>query len=80
MSERLLRARLEDSVRRFGQQPATFHSMNRFDFPDMPPLNTEEGGKFIDAVIDAIQGADEIIFDNVQALTTGDQKDVSGTK
>lgn len=75
MSERLLRARLEDAVRRFGQQPATFHPMNRFDFPDMPPLNTEEGGKFIDAVIDAIQGADEIIFDNVQALTAGDQKD-----
>jgi hypothetical protein len=78
MSERLLRARLGDAVRRLGYQPSAFHPLNRFDFPEMPPLNTEEGGAFINVVIDAIGGIDEIIFDNVQALTTGDQREEVG--
>jgi RecA-family ATPase len=75
MSRRLTKKRLADAAGRHGSMPTTFHCLNREDFPDLPPLNTENGQKFIDAVIKAISGADCVIFDNVQALLSGDMKD-----
>jgi hypothetical protein len=75
MSRRLTKKRLADAARRHGSMPPTFHCLNREDFQDLPPLNTENGQKFIDAAIEAISGADCVIFDNVQALLSGDMKD-----
>jgi hypothetical protein len=76
MPKRLLKRRLEDAVHRHGSAPDTFFVLSRDDFPDdMPPLNTEAGQKFVDRFIEAIAGVDFIIFDNIQALLSGDMKD-----
>lgn len=75
MSQRLMRHRLEDAVRRHGGVPETLFIVNREQFPEMPPLNTEAGQQFIDKIIEALGGVDLVIFDNVQSLLTGDMKD-----
>ena len=75
MSRRLLKKRLADAVRRHGATPATFHCLSREDFPELAPLNTEAGQKFIDATIAALGGIDLLQVDNIQALLTGDMKD-----
>jgi hypothetical protein len=41
----------------------------------MPPLNTDEGQKFIDHFIAAIGGVDLVVFDNIQALCVGVMKE-----
>lgn len=41
----------------------------------MAPLNTPDGQRYIDALIKAWGGFDLVIFDNIQALCPGDQKD-----
>jgi hypothetical protein len=75
MSRRLMRRRLEDAVRRSGSRPDTFFLLNREEFPDLPPLNTEEGQDFVNGIIDSLGGVGLVIFDNVQALLVGDMKD-----
>jgi hypothetical protein len=75
MSRRLARKRLIDAARRHGGMPPTFFFLNREDFPDLDPVNTEAGQNFIDGIIDAIGGADLVIFDNVQALLSGDMRE-----
>jgi RecA-family ATPase len=75
MSRRLLKRRLEDGVRRRGITPATFLALSREDFPTMEPLNTEGGQRFFDGVIRDVEGIDLVIFDNIQALLSGDMKD-----
>jgi hypothetical protein len=75
MSRRLARKRLIDAGRRHGGMPPTFFFLNREDYPDLDPLNTEAGRKFIDGIINAIGGADLVIFDNVQALLSGDMRE-----
>ena len=73
MSKRQLKQRLEDAARRAGCTPNTFHALCRDDFPNMEPLDTEAGQRFIDRFIESIGGVDLIIFDNVDALTTDDE-------
>jgi hypothetical protein len=75
MSRRLFKARLDDAARRHGNRPSTFFPFSREDFEDMPPLDTPEGQKYIDHVIEAIGGVDLIVFDNIQALTIGDLRE-----
>jgi hypothetical protein len=75
MSKRLLKSRLVDAVRRSGYVPDTFHILCRDDLPDMPPLNTSAGQQFIDRLVESIGGADLIVFDNIQALLTGEMKE-----
>jgi hypothetical protein len=75
MSGRQAKKRIIDAQRRHGGMPATLFYLNREDFPDMAPLNTEAGQHFIEAIIEKIGGVDLIIFDNVQALLSGDMKD-----
>lgn len=75
MSARVFQRRLMDAVRRAGTTPETLFAFSREDFPDMPPLNTEAGQKYIDQVIERLGGVDLIIFDNIQALIPGDLKD-----
>ena len=41
----------------------------------MPPLNTEEGQKFIDHFIATVGGVDGVVFDNIQALCVGIMKE-----
>jgi hypothetical protein len=75
MSRRLTKKRLADAARRHGSMPPTFCCLNREDFPDLAPLNTEAGQQFINHIIEAIGGIDCAIGDNVQALLSGDMKD-----
>jgi hypothetical protein len=74
MSRRLAKRRLVDATRRHGGMPPTFFYFNSEDFPNFQPLNTEPGQKFIDQAIETL-GIDLVIFDNIQALLTGDMKD-----
>lgn len=78
MSARVFKRRLRDAARETGK-PTSLHAFNREDFPDMQPLNTEEGQAFIDQLIEKIEEAydklDLIVFDNIQALIPGDLKD-----
>jgi AAA domain len=75
MSGRQAKKRLGAAARRNGRMPPTLFYFNRDDFPSFPPLNTEAGQKFIDALIEDLGGVDLIIFDNVQALLLGDMRE-----
>src|SRR5712671_3407536 len=75
MSVGLFKKRLADAVRRAGAMPEGFFGFCRADFPEMPPLNTEVGQRFIDALIARVGGVDFVIFDNIQALLLGDMKE-----
>lgn len=45
------------------------------DLPTMAPLNTEEGRRWLFALLKAVGKPDLLIFDNVMSLVVGDQKD-----
>ena len=80
MPERLMHTRVKDAVRRLGTAPKTLFILSREDFPDIPPLNAEEGQGFIDQVIEIIGGVDLVIFDNIQALCGGVMKEEESWK
>jgi RecA-family ATPase len=69
MSNRLLKRRLDDAFRRAGRLPQTFHALSRVDAPDMPPLDTPAGQRFIDRLMEHLGGFDLVIFDNIKAVT-----------
>jgi hypothetical protein len=75
MSRRLAKQRLNDAVRRHGRMPEGFFYFNSEDFPSSAPLNTAAGQRFADRVIAAVGGCDLAIFDNVQALLSGNMSD-----
>lgn len=76
MSNRLLKQRLADEVRRLGVMPKTFWALSHEDFPGgLAPLNTPQGQAQIDKVIEKLGGIDLLIGDNVMSLMPGDQKD-----
>lgn len=75
MSNRLLKLRAADVVRRLSAHPKGLHLLSRQDAPEMPPLNTEAGAAFIHEVIDRIGGIDMIELDNIMSLISGSMKD-----
>jgi hypothetical protein len=75
MSARLARSRLREAIKRHGRPPENLIVINRRFFPDMPPLNTEPGQKFIDDLITKAGGVDFVIFDNIQSLVGGVMKE-----
>jgi phage/plasmid primase-like uncharacterized protein len=78
MSRRVLKKRFVDEVERLGAKPEGFFGLSHEDVEGFAPLNTEEGQKFIDAVITMLGGVDLICFDNIMSLISGDQKDEEG--
>jgi hypothetical protein len=78
MSQRLFKSRLEDAARRLGFRPDTFFAFCRADVPNMQPLNTEEGQRYVDWLIEQVGGVDFIVLDNIQALISGDMKEEDG--
>ena len=74
MSRRLFKTRLEDAERRLGNRPKTLFALSREDFEGMPPLDSEEGQKYINHVFELL-GIDIVFFDNVQALTIGELRE-----
>jgi hypothetical protein len=76
MSRRLMQQRLRDLVRRnSGVRPGTFKVLCKEDFEEMPPLNTKDGQRYVDQVIEKLGGVDLVILDNIQALNIGDMND-----
>jgi hypothetical protein len=75
MPSRLIKRRLQDTVRRRGCQSDNLVVLSREDYPDMPPLNTPKGQKFLDDFMAWAGGFEFNIFDNIQALLTGDMKE-----
>src|SRR5262249_49122836 len=73
MSRRLLKRYLADAVRRIGIELETFFAFSHEDFEDFAPLNTPKGQEFVWKLIKRLGGVDLIIFDNIMALTVGDQ-------
>lgn len=69
---------LEDMLRRRGIPNEFIDNvivMSREDYPDMPPLNTEEGQQFFDQFLQHIGPVDLVDFDNIQALLQGNLKE-----
>jgi hypothetical protein len=77
MSRRLLAKRLRDAVDRLGLNPheIVFYALSHEDIPNLQPLNSEPGRKFILDFITQKGGVDLAIFDNIMALTIGDMRD-----
>jgi hypothetical protein len=75
MSQRLVKTRISDGVRRAAATPERLYVLSRDAIENLPPLNTVSGQKFIDEFIENIGGVDFVHFDNVQALLEGDMKD-----
>jgi len=75
MSRRQMKRRLQDAVRRAGGKPEGLMVLSKEDHPDMPPLNTPNGQKWLDAFISKHGPFDLVIFDNIQALLVGDMKE-----
>jgi hypothetical protein len=80
MSSGLVKERLADAARRIGQSPKTLFVLCREDVENMPPLDTEEGQRWLDGLIEALGGIDFLNLDNVMALTIGDLKDEEAWK
>jgi len=72
MSNRQMKKRIEDAARRAGAIPGTFYVLSRDDVPDMPPLDTAEGQRYVDKIIESIGGIDLVTLDNIQALLPDD--------
>ena len=72
----LVKQRLADAEARLGERPAGLHVLCREDAPSMPPLDTEDGQRWLDRLIeDRLGGIDFAILDNVMSLTIGDLKE-----
>jgi hypothetical protein len=80
MSAELVKERLADAARRIGQKPEFFFMLCKEDVENMPPLDTEEGQRWLDGLIKLLGGVDFLILDNVMALTIGDLKEEEAWK
>jgi hypothetical protein len=78
MSNRLLKDRLADEVKRLGVTPAGFHALNHEDVENFSPLNTSEGQNMIEAIVAKIGKVELVIFDNIMSLVAGDMKEEEG--
>jgi hypothetical protein len=74
MSRREMQRRLRDEAKRSGLHPKNLFVLSKEDFDEMPPLNTEAGQAWMNVKIDEVK-PELIIFDNIQALVAGDQRD-----
>jgi hypothetical protein len=76
----LVKQRLADAARRIGQNPETLIMLCKEDVETMPPLDTEEGQRWLDGLIEHLGGIDFLILDNAMALTVGDLKEEEAWK
>lgn len=72
MSNRLMRKRLVDALRRFGSHPEGLHIMSFNDIEEPHPLRTREGQALVEDRIKRMGGCDFIVFDSVMALIGGE--------
>ena len=71
MSRREMQRRLCEEGLRSGIEPDTLFVLSKEDFDEMPPLNTDAGQAWMNVKIEETK-PDLIIFDNIQALVSGD--------
>jgi AAA domain/Bifunctional DNA primase/polymerase, N-terminal len=74
MSRRLAKERIVSAIARFGSAPDGLIFINKEDFENMPPLNSEEGQAYVDDLIRQYGPFDFLIIDNIQAWCPGDLK------
>jgi len=67
----LMQARLREACRRLGAAPQGLVVVSRDREPGMPPLDTEEGQRWLDFYIEEHGPFDLVVFDNLRALTSG---------
>jgi hypothetical protein len=75
MSSELVKERLADAERRLGFRPEGFRCLCKEDVEDMPPLDTEEGQRWLDGLIAHLEGVDFLTLDNIMSLTVGNLKE-----
>jgi AAA domain/DNA polymerase family A/Toprim domain/CHC2 zinc finger len=77
MSPELFQERVDDAARRIDDSPDTANFLSLTDLDNFPPLNSPDGSGVakLNQLIADLDGFDFIFFDNIMALTTGDQKD-----
>ena len=75
MAVELVKERLADVEKRTGCRPSTVYVLCKEDAENMPPLDTTEGQRWLDALIESLGGIDFLILDSVMALTTGDLRE-----
>ncbi len=75
MAVELVKERLADVEKRTGCRPAKVYVLCKEDAGNMPPLDTLEGQRWLDDLIESLGGIDFLILDSVMALTTGDLKE-----
>jgi AAA domain len=73
LGKRRLKERVDAVVRHLGAVPVGLRIINREDFPDMPPLDTDEGQRWMDDKLEDFDPIDLIVFDNIQHLLQGEQ-------
>jgi hypothetical protein len=71
MSQAMMQGRLRDAVRRLGVKSDGLVVLSQDRQPEMPPLDTEEGQRWMDFYIEDHGPFDLVVFDNLQALTSG---------
>ncbi len=80
MAVELVKERLADVEKRTGCRPSTVYVLCREDAANMPPLDTLEGQRWLDDLIEFLGGIDFLILDSVMALTTGDLREEESWK
>ena len=80
MAVELVKERLADVEKRTGCRPSTVYVLCKEDVANMPPLDTLEGQRWLDALIESLGGIDFLILDSVMALTTGDLREEESWK
>ena len=80
MPRDLMQERLALACQWFDVEPPTdgLFFLSREDIEDMPPLDTDDGQKWLDAFIDRIGGVDLIVFDSLMCLCAGSLKEEDG--
>jgi AAA domain-containing protein len=73
--EQRLMAEVEDPASARRLLYANFHALNTEDIDDFAPLNSPEGQKCIDKLIERIGGIDFLHADNIMSLISGSMKE-----
>lgn len=71
MSKASLRGRFQDAARRLGKRPSGLVVLSSDQTPELPPLDTPEGQRWLDRYIEDHGPFHLIIFDNIASLLAG---------
>ncbi len=77
MPRDLMQERVAMAATWFDAEPPAdgLYFLSREDVEDMPPLDTEDGQRWLDVLIEALGGIDFLILDNFMSLCVGNMKE-----